>query len=67
MDVSLNGTVYPSITDSGRWRADTDIRIRWELIEDLFWDVSAWGTYDNEADSDNEFDYGISTGIGWEY
>ena len=67
MDMSFNGTVYPSITDSGRWRADTDIRIRWELIEDLFWDVSAWGAYDNQADSGNEFDYGIATGIGWKY
>jgi hypothetical protein len=67
MDISLNGALYPSITESGRWRADTDIRIRWELIEDLFWDLSAWGTYDNEADSGNEFDYGIATGIGWEY
>ena len=67
MDISLNGTVYPSITEGGRWRADSDIRIRWELINDLFWDVSAWGTYDNQADSGNEFDYGIATGIGWEY
>jgi hypothetical protein len=67
LDVSLNGTLYPSITESGRWRADTDIRIRWELIKDLFWDVSAWGAYDNEADSGNEFDYGIATGIGWKY
>ena len=47
--------------------AEGDAKIRWELIKDLFWDVSAWGTFDNEADSGNEFDYGIATGIGWEY
>jgi len=67
MDVSINGSLYPSLTESGRWRSDTDIRIRWELVEDLFWDVSAWGTYDSDAETDNEFDYGIATGIGWEY
>lgn len=67
MDISLNGSVYPSLTENDRWRADSDIRIRWELLEDLFWDVSAWGTYDSDAESEKEFDYGISTGIGWQY
>jgi len=67
MDISLNGSVYPSLTESDRWRADSDIRIRWELLDDLFWDVSAWGTYDSDAESENETDYGISTGIGWKY
>jgi len=65
--VSINASLYPSLTESGRVRGDSDIRIRWELIEDLFWDVTAYGTYDSRAESDQEFDYGITTGIGWNY
>ena len=67
MDIALTGALFPSLTESGRVRSNTDIRIRWEIIEDLFWDVSAWATYDNKADSGNQVDYGVSTGIGWEY
>lgn len=67
LDLSINTSVYPSLTESGRVRGDSDIRIRWELVEDLFWDVTAYGTYDSRAESDKEFDYGITTGIGWNY
>ena len=66
VDVTLN--VYPSITDGGRVRTDGNLRIRWELVEDLFWDVSAWMTSDNKADdSESTVDYSITTGIGWQY
>ena len=49
-------------------RTDGNLRIRWELIEDLFWDVTAWMTSDNQAETeDSTIDYSITTGIGWEY
>jgi hypothetical protein len=67
MDISLTGNLYPSLTEGGRVRADTDLRIRWELVSDLFWDVTAFGTYDNESAQGGEFDYGITTGLGWKY
>ena len=59
LDVSINASLYPSLTESGRVRGDSDIRIRWELIEDLFWDVTAYGTYDSRAESDQEFDLSL--------
>jgi hypothetical protein len=65
--LKLGLSIFPSLTESGRVRADTDINIRWEIIEDLYWEVTAFGTYDNQATEDSEFDYGISTGVGWEY
>ena len=67
LHLSINTTLYPSLTESGRVRGDGDIRIRWELIEDLFWDVTAYGTYDSNSESEKEFDYGITTVIGWKY
>ncbi|MEP1472873.1 MAG: DUF481 domain-containing protein [Halieaceae bacterium] len=67
LDVQFDATLYPSITNSGRLRGDTDLRVRWEIVEDLFWDITAYGAYDSEAESDDQFDYGVTTGIGWEY
>ena len=69
LNLMLDSSLYPSLTESGRVRADSNITLRWELIGDLFWDLSTWGTYDNSAVDVNagEFDWGITTGIGWEY
>ena len=65
VDTALN--LYPSLTDSGRLRSDADLRVRWEIIEDLYFDITAYGSFDNQADSDDDFDYGLTTGLGWEY
>lgn len=67
LNLELRFTLYPSITESGRLRSDTDLVLRWEIIEDLFFDITAWATTDNEAESDRQTDYGVTTGIGWEY
>jgi hypothetical protein len=67
LHVKVNGGLYPSFTESGRLRGDGDINFRWEIIGDLYWDITAFGTYDNKAADDSRFDYGISTGVGWTY
>ena len=67
LDIDIRLNVYPSFTESGRVRGDTDIRIRWELVEDLYWDATFFGTYDNKSGISHEIDYGITTGIGWTY
>ena len=67
LDLAISGTLYPSLTESGRVRGDTDIRLRWEIVEDLFLDFTAWGTYDNQNEGDSSIDYGLTTGLGWEY
>lgn len=68
MNIDMNFSVYPSLTDGGRIRTDGNIRIRWELVTDLFWDVTAWITTDNQAENtDTTTDYSISTGIGWNF
>ena len=67
LDVRVTLNLYPSVTDSGRLRGDSDIRLRWELYRNLFWDVTAWGVYDNQNIGDGNLDYGVSTGIGWDY
>jgi hypothetical protein len=67
LQLKFNGSIYPSITQDGRVRADTDVVLKWEIIEDLFLDITAFGSYDNRAADDSRFDYGITTGVGWTY
>jgi len=60
--------VYPSLTDSGRTRADLRTTFKLELVEDLFWSMELWATYDNKPLSGSEkTDYGIITSVGWSY
>jgi hypothetical protein len=65
LDLGLN--LFPSITESGRLRGDINLRLSWELIRDLTWDITGWSTYDNQSDSGADFDYGLTTGVGWKY
>jgi hypothetical protein len=67
LELRFGFNLYPSMTESGRVRGDSDITLNWELIKDLFWQISAYGTFDNEADTGKQFDYGVTTGIGWKY
>jgi hypothetical protein len=66
-DVKMTYNLYPGLTESGRLRGNADVRFSWELIEDLFWDVTFWGTYDNDTPSSSDYDYGVTTGLGWTY
>lgn len=66
-DVQTQLTLYPGITEAGRLRGDFDVRLRWELFADFFWDVSTFVKYDNEvAQEGSQVDYGVTTGLGWE-
>jgi hypothetical protein len=73
LDLSSTLTIFPSINDFGRLRSNLDISLRWEIVEDLFWELSFYHDYDNNASSaegDNEVganDYGITTGLGWSW
>jgi hypothetical protein len=67
VDMELELTLYPGITESDRLRGNTDIRWSWELVEDLFWDITGWASYDNAIQSGSDTDYGVTTGVSWEY
>ena len=69
LNLQLDASLYPSLTERGRLRADTNLRLRWEMINDLYWDLSAWGSYDNETIDElgNSTDWGVTTGVGWDF
>ena len=66
-----NFSVFPSVTDWGRYRVNLRTTFKLELVKDLFWALELWGNYDNEPISTEagaeKLDYGITTSIGWSY
>mgnify|MGYP000883632685 CR=1 FL=1 len=61
-------TVYPSLTESGRVRANLDLGLRRELITDLFVELSVYDSYDSQPPEDGtENDYGIVTSLGYTF
>jgi hypothetical protein len=65
LDVRTSLSLFPGITDSGRFRGEFELRFRWELVEDLFWELDFYNNYDNEAENEN--DYGTSTSVGYKF
>lgn len=61
--------VFPSITESGRVRAEADVTSRVELVEDLFFDLTFYGSYDSDADpaAASNSDYGVVTSLGYSF
>lgn len=60
---------YPGITDSGRNRLNTNLRLRQEFVKDLFWSVNLYGSYDSRPPSGAvaKEDYGIVTSLEYEF
>lgn len=69
VDLSIRLSAFPSITESGRTRAQLDVNLRWEIISDLFWDLNYYDTYDSDPPSGSlsTNDYGIVTSLGWSF
>lgn len=60
--------LFPSLTESGRMRANLDVYLRRELITDLFLELSLYDTWDSEPPEEGEEnDYGIVTSLGYSF
>jgi len=67
--IDLGLAVFPSLTESGRVRAEADIDWRIELVEDFFFDLSLYGSYDSKSDPEapSNVDYGVVTSLGYSF
>ena len=61
-------SVYPLLEDPSQYRAESDLSLRRELIEDLFFDISLYGSYvsDPPTGAANS-DYGVTTSLGYSF
>jgi putative salt-induced outer membrane protein YdiY len=68
-DVGGSLTLLPSVTKSGRYRAEGDLRARYEFVDDLYFELKVYGSYDSQpplADTEQS-DYGITTSLGYSF
>lgn len=69
VDISCGLDVYPSFSVAGRVRLEFDTSIKYELLTDVFINVSYYQNYDNKpsADGFSKNDYGIVTSLGYTF
>lgn len=61
--------LYPSLTESGRYRGTADVSLRKEIIEDFFLELSFYYDYDSEppGEATAKDDYSIVTSLGYTF
>lgn len=69
LDLSTSLQIFPNLTESGRVRGEFDVSLRWEIVSDLFWELSFYDSYDSDpvAEGAEENDYGIATSLGYSF
>jgi len=70
LDWASTFQIIPSLTESGRVRGEVETGLQWEIIGDLNWGFSFYGTFDNQSQSDtteSTSDYGVSTAVTYEF
>jgi len=69
VDLSSTVAVLPSLSESGRWRANWNLALRWEVYKDFFWDIKFYGDYDNRPPAGGfaTTDYSLITSLGWSF
>ncbi|RKD91444.1 DUF481 domain-containing protein [Mangrovibacterium diazotrophicum] len=65
----LKSTAYPSFSNKGRWRINTDVSAKWDLPLDFYIKASFVHNFDSKPQVDNvdKGDYVFQTSIGWEW
>jgi hypothetical protein len=69
LDWSTTIQVIPSLTESGRVRGEVDTALKWEIIHELNWQITLYGSFDNQpqSGSGSTSDYGVNTGFMYEF
>lgn len=67
-DIASSLLVYPSLTESGRVRADFDISYRQDLFKDFYLRLSFYDQYDSRPpEGASKNDYGTTIAVGWDW
>ena len=69
LDWSSKLQLIPSLTDTGRLRAEFDTSLQWEIIGDLDFGISFYTSYDNKSQTESTAtsDYGVNTALTYEF
>ena len=68
-DIGGSFSVLPSLTQSGRYRAEGDLRAKYEFVDDLYFELRLYGSYDSKPPSEatTKSDYGVVTSLGYSF
>ncbi len=70
-EANIDGSLMllPSLTESGRFRSELQLRSRYEIVSDLFFEISLYSSYDSDAVSETgeKSDYGVTTSLGYSF
>ena len=69
LDLSSELTIIPNLSETGRVRGEFEIVFRWEFIDDFFWRLSFYDSYDSDPKdvTAEKNDYGVNTSIAWDF
>lgn len=68
MDLAASLMVLPSLSESGRVRGEAALRLRREMVEDLFLELSLYDSYDNRTVAGSRSnDWGLATSLGYSF
>jgi len=70
-ETDIGGTLslLPSLTKSGRYRAEGDLHVKYEFVDDLYFELRLWGSFDSEPPTvgATKSDYGLVTSLGYSF
>lgn len=67
--LKIKSETFPSLTVQGRLRSNIDASVTWDLFKDFTLGISYWGNYDSDPVNTTglQYDYGITTSIGYKF
>jgi hypothetical protein len=68
-DISTRITIFPGISQSGRYRSSFDLDLEWELFGDATWGLTFYHNFDSDPPSATAIraDYGVITSVGVDF
>ncbi|MEE8525833.1 MAG: DUF481 domain-containing protein [Thermoanaerobaculia bacterium] len=68
-DVNINLTIFPSVSEFGRVRANLSARVRWEIVKDFNFGLTLLESYDSEppTEATGKSDLTFVTSLGWSF
>jgi len=67
-NLTFTSQVYPLLEDFSDYRAESDLSLRWEMFEDVFWDLTIGYSYDNSPpEGGAKSDSAVTTSIGYSF
>jgi hypothetical protein len=70
-ETDIGGTLslLPSLTKSGRYRTEGDLHAKYEFVDDLYFELRLWGSFDSDPpiEGATQSDYGLVTSLGYSF